>query len=55
MSRGVTARVPVQHGDRAESLEKGQRLLTVLGAPAPLRVDRPEGDVREDNDRRAGG
>ena len=47
--------VAVQHGDRAEPLEVAERLLAVLRAPAPLRVNRPERDVAEHHDGRAGG
>src|SRR5439155_9696191 len=32
-----------------------ERLLGVVGAPAPLRVDHPEGDVGVDDDGGAGG
>ena len=45
--------VPVQHRDRAELLEVGQRLRAVFRAPAPLRVHAPQGNVREHDDRRA--
>ena len=47
--------VPVQHRHRAEALEIGQRLRAVVGAPAPFLIDRPERDMREDDDRLAGG
>ena len=46
--------VPVEHGDRAEALQIGQRLCRVIGSPAPLRIERPERHMREDDDRRAG-
>src|SRR5581483_2836696 len=45
--------VAVQHGDRAEALQVGERPLAVLGVPAPFGVDGPQGDVRVDDDRRA--
>src|SRR5437667_1330976 len=44
--------VTVQHGDRAESLEIVQRAGAILGAPAPLRIDRPQRDMGEQHDRR---
>src|SRR5271165_3899206 len=47
--------VAVQHSDRAEPLEAAERLLAVLRAPAPLRVYRPERNVAEHHDGRAGG
>ena len=45
--------VSVQNGHRAKSLQVGKRLFAVVGAPAPLRINRPERDVREDDDGRA--
>ena len=45
--------VAVQHGDRSKWLEKLERLRRVVRAPAPLRIDRPQGNVREDDDGRA--
>ena len=47
--------VPVEHGDRAEALQNRESLRTVLGAPAPFGVDGPQRNVREDDNRRAGG
>ena len=46
--------VAVQDRDRAEALEVGERLGGVVGAPAPRRIDAPEGDVGEDDDRLRG-
>src|SRR6516164_389743 len=46
--------VAVQHGDRAKALEVGERLSAIFGAPAPLGVHGPEGNVSEYHDRRAG-
>src|SRR5258708_38197295 len=43
--------VPVEHGDGAKWLEHGKRERGVVGAPAPLRINRPEWDVREHYDR----
>src|SRR5262249_31235481 len=45
----------VQHSDRAKALEKAEGLRTVLGAPAPVRIDGPQRDIRKHNDRPAGG
>jgi hypothetical protein len=42
--------VSAQHGDRSEALEIRKRLGAVLGAPAPLRIDHPQGNVSEDDD-----
>ena len=47
--------MPVEHGDRSEFLERGQRFRAVVGAPAPVREDHPQGYVREDDDRGAAG
>src|SRR5258708_4286820 len=44
--------VAVQYGDGAERLEQRESARRVVRAPAPLRVNRPERDVREDHDRR---
>src|SRR5207245_6208479 len=44
--------VAVQHGDRAKTLDVFERAAAVLGAPAPFRIDRPERDVGEQDDRR---
>src|SRR6202044_3716090 len=45
----------VEHGHRAEALEIRQRLGRVVGAPAPFRIDRPQRNVREHDDRGRGG
>jgi hypothetical protein len=45
--------VAVEDGHRAEPLEISERLRSVLGDPAPLRIDRPQRNVREDHDRGA--
>src|SRR5437867_13287209 len=42
----------VQYRDRAEAFDVFQRPRAVLGAPAPLRIDRPQRDVGEQHDRR---
>src|SRR5689334_3381536 len=47
--------MPVQHGDRAEALQTVERFAAVARAPAPLRIDRPERDMGEDDDGRARG
>ena len=47
--------VPVEHGDRAEALQDRESLRAVLGAPAPFGVNGPQRNVREDDNRRAGG
>ena len=44
----------VQHRDRAEALQEASAWAAVVGAPAPVRIDRPQRDVGEDNDRRRG-
>src|SRR6185312_2255484 len=44
-----------QHRDRAETFQLTQRLRAVVRAPAPLRINRPERNVREDDDGRLGG
>src|SRR5579872_3703255 len=46
--------VAVEHGDRTEALEIGERLVAVVGSPAPLRIKRPHRHVRHDDDGRAG-
>src|SRR5450631_2068183 len=46
--------VAVEHGHRAETFQGGERLRAVLGAPAPLRVQRPQRDMCEHDDRRRG-
>src|SRR5215475_9098366 len=45
--------VPVQHGDRPEALQAVKRFAAVARAPTPLRIDRPERDMGEDDDGRA--
>src|SRR5512135_476124 len=45
----------VEHGDRAEALQAVERFAAVARSPAPLRIDRPERDMGEDDDGRAGG
>src|SRR4051794_21016708 len=49
----VDMAVKDRHG--AEPLQAIERLRAVLRCPAPLRIDGPKRDVREDDDRRAGG
>src|SRR5450759_1362635 len=44
--------VAVQHRHRAKTLEVIQRAGAVLGAPAPLRIHRPQWDMGEHHDRR---
>src|SRR5579875_3051927 len=44
----------VEHGDGAEALQIAQRLRTVVGAPAPFLIDRPQRDMREHHDRLRG-
>ena len=39
--------VPVENGYRTESLQIGERLLAIVGAPAPLRIHGPQGNVRK--------
>src|SRR5690242_11483730 len=43
----------IENRYRAESLDVRQRLGTVIGAPAPVRIDRPERDVGKQHNRRA--
>src|SRR4029077_163970 len=45
--------MPVQHGYRTEAFQICESLCAVLRSPAPFRVDRPERNVGEHNDRRA--
>ncbi len=45
----------VEHGHRAEALEIRQRLGPVVGAPAPIRIDGPQRNVGEHDDRRRRG
>jgi hypothetical protein len=47
--------VAVQDGDGSKALQIGQRLGAIVGAPAPVGIDRPEWDMSEHYDRRAGG
>jgi hypothetical protein len=42
----------VEHSHGAEALEIGQRLRAVVGAPAPILIDGPQRDMREDDNRR---
>ena len=46
--------VAVENGHRAEALEIAERDGSVVRTPAPARIDRPQGDVGEDDDRRRG-
>src|SRR3984893_8823651 len=41
----------IEHRDRAEPFEQSERLGRILGAPAPFRIDGPERNMREDDDR----
>src|SRR5262245_50226849 len=41
--------VAVEHADGTETLEQPECLLAVVGAPAPLRIHRPERDVGKDH------
>ena len=45
--------VAVQHRDGPETFEMGKRAGAVVRAPPPLRVHRPQRDVREDDNWRA--
>src|SRR5580693_2016506 len=45
----------IEYRDRAEPLQVPQRLLAVRGAPAPIGIKRPQRNMREENDGRAGG
>jgi hypothetical protein len=47
--------VPVENGDRAEALEYRESLRAIPSGPSPLGIDRPERNVREDDDGRARG
>jgi hypothetical protein len=47
--------VSVQHGNGSKPLEIAERLLAVLGSPAPFRIDGPQRDVCENDDGAAGG
>lgn len=42
--------VSIQNRDRAESLQIRESLFAVVCAPAPLRINRPERDVRKYDD-----
>ena len=44
--------VAVEHRDRTKAREQLQRLRRILRAPAPFGRDGPQGDMREDDDRR---
>src|ERR1700719_570035 len=46
--------VAVQYRHRTKAFHVRKRLLAVFGSPTPLRVDRPEWNVRENYDWRAG-
>src|SRR5262249_43943489 len=46
--------VAVEHGDRSETLQTAERARRVLGTPSPILIHRPQGQVRQDDDRRAG-
>src|SRR6266567_1871072 len=43
----------VQHGDGSKPLEIARSLLAVLRAPSPFRIDGPQWDVSEHDDRPA--
>src|SRR5215470_15091871 len=45
--------VAIEHGDRAEAAQVPEGALGIFRGPSPLRVDRPERDVAEDDDGRA--
>src|SRR5260370_1307575 len=45
--------VPVQHRHRAEFLQIRQRLRAIVCPPSPLRIHRPQWNVRKHHDRRA--
>jgi hypothetical protein len=44
--------VAVQHGDRTKASEQFQRLGRILRAPAPFGGNGPQGNMREDDERR---
>src|SRR5271155_4710100 len=44
----------VENGHGAKLFQIRERLRAVLGSPSPIRIDRPQRDMRKDNDRRAG-
>ena len=43
--------VAVQHRDRAEALEQRERLVRIVRAPAPFGINRPQRNVRVEDDR----
>src|SRR5437016_12525276 len=45
--------VTVKDSHRAEALQISQSAFAVARSPAPFRINRPERDVREDDNRRA--
>src|SRR6516162_2791441 len=47
--------VAVEHGDRAEPLQKFDGARAIVGAPAPLLIDGPQWNVGEHHDRRLRG
>jgi uncharacterized protein (DUF1800 family) len=47
--------VAVQNGHRTEPFQQTERLFGILGTPAPSRIDRPQGYMGKDDDRRRGG
>src|SRR6516165_8636115 len=47
--------VAVEHGDRAEPLQKLDGTRAIVGAPAPLLIDGPQRNVGEHYDRRLRG
>src|SRR5271168_1061440 len=46
--------VPVQHRHRTKVFQQRQRLRAIFRAPAPLRIHRPQRNMRKHHDRRAG-
>src|ERR1700730_10917089 len=46
--------VAIENGYRAEAFEMAERLRTVRGGPTPFGVDRPEWDMRKDDNGTAG-
>ena len=46
--------VAVENGHRPEALEIAERDGCIVRAPSPIRIDRPQRDMREDDDRRRG-
>ena len=47
--------VPVQHAHRSELFHVCQCLRGIICPPTPFRINRPQRNVRENNQRRAGG